>query len=281
MKDENINVPEIRFKGFADEWEPQKLGAVIERIQGNDSRMDLPTLTISAGNGWLDQRERFSNNIAGKEQENYTLLSKGELAYNKGNSKLAKYGVVFELKTYEEALVPRVYHSFRSTDRSIAAFLEYMFATKILDGELAKLITSGARMDGLLNITYGAFAGVMINIPETEEQAQIGTFFRTFDNTIDLHKSKLDKLKKLKKGYLQQMFPQAGEATPKLRFEGFKSNWKEMKFGEIVKRVSTQSNADNLPKVEFEDILSGEGRLNKDITTKFDTRKGIIFKQNN
>ena len=67
------------------------------RVQGNDGRMDLPTLTISAANGWMNQEDRFSGNIAGKEQENYTLLHKGELSYNHGNSKLAKYGTVFSL----------------------------------------------------------------------------------------------------------------------------------------------------------------------------------------
>ena len=144
------SVPRLRFGMFSDGWTIRKLGNVVERVQGNDGQMDLPTLTISAGSGWLDQRDRFSSNIAGKEQENYTLLSKGELSYNKGNSKLAKYGVVFELKTHDKALVPRVYHSFRTTQEANATFLEYMFATKIPDSELAKLITSGARMDGLL-----------------------------------------------------------------------------------------------------------------------------------
>ena len=88
--DKNNNIPQIRFKGFTDDWEQHKLGEVSERVRGNDGRMNLPTLTISAGSGWLDQRERFSSNIAGKEQENYTLLHKGELSYNHGNSKLAK-----------------------------------------------------------------------------------------------------------------------------------------------------------------------------------------------
>ena len=68
--------------------------------------MDLPTLTISAANGWMNQEDRFSGNIAGKEQKNYTLLHKGELSYNHGNSKLAKYGTVFSLQSYKEALVP-------------------------------------------------------------------------------------------------------------------------------------------------------------------------------
>lgn len=200
------NVPRVRFAGFTEPWVQRKLGDVVERVQGNDGRMDLPTLTISAGSGWLDQRERFSNNIAGKEQENYTLLSKGELSYNKGNSKLAKYGVVFELKTHKEALVPRVYHSFKTTHESSAAFLEYMFATKIPDSELAKLITSGARMDGLLNIGFEAFMGIGILIPSKAEQITISSFLRNFDEQIAAQQTKLDKLKQLKAAYLQKMF---------------------------------------------------------------------------
>ena len=118
--------PKIRFKGYEDDWEQRKLGNVCSRVQGNDGRMDLPTLTISAANGWMRQEERFSGSIAGKEQKNYTLLHKGELSYNHGNSKLAKYGTVFSLQTYEEALVPRVYHSFKIEDGS-SDFLEYYF----------------------------------------------------------------------------------------------------------------------------------------------------------
>ncbi|WP_042200855.1 restriction endonuclease subunit S [Paenibacillus camerounensis] len=198
--------PEVRFPGFTDAWEQRELGDVSERVRGNDGRMDLPTLTISAGNGWLDQRERFSGNIAGNEQKNYTLLTKGELSYNHGNSKLAKYGAVFVLKSYEEALVPRVYHSFRVTKEASADFIEYMFLTKIPDKELAKLISSGARMDGLLNINYDDFMSIKITIPKVEEQIKIAEFFRIVDHLITLHQRKLERLQEQKKALLQQMF---------------------------------------------------------------------------
>jgi type I restriction enzyme S subunit len=200
------NKPEIRFAGFTDAWEQRKLKEITERVRGNDGRMDLPTLTISAGSGWLDQRERFSGNIAGKEQKNYTLLKKGQLSYNHGNSKLAKYGAVFELKTYNEALVPRVYHSFGTNELSNPNFIEYMFATKRPDKELTKLVSSGARMDGLLNINFDEFMGINVNIPSVGEQKKIGSFFEQLDDTITLHQRKLDSLKEMKKSLLQQMF---------------------------------------------------------------------------
>ena len=239
-------VPNIRFKGFTDDWEQRKLGEIAERVQGNDGRMDLPTLTISAANGWMDQKERFSGNIAGKEQKKYTLLHKGELSYNHGNSKLAKYGTVFSLETYEEALVPRVYHSFKVINGS-SKFIEYYFATKIPDRELAKLVSSGARMDGLLNINFNEFMGINLTVPNKSEQEKISNYFSNLDRLITLHQRKCEQTKELKKFMLQKMFPKKGEKNPEIRFPGFTDDWEQRKLGEIAERVQGNDGRMDLP----------------------------------
>ena len=226
--------PSYRFAGYTESWEQRKLGEISSRVKGNDGRMDLPTLTISAGQGWLDQRERFSGNIAGKEQKNYTLLRKGELSYNHGNSKLAKYGVVFQLNNYTEALVPKVYHSFKMIDGRSGTFFEYLFATKIPDRELGKLVSSGARMDGLLNITYDDFMSIKLTFPTLPEQTAIGSFFQDIDQLISLQQRKLEVLKEQKKTYLKLLFPAKGQTKPALRFAGFEDDWKEVKLGEVL-----------------------------------------------
>ena len=229
----NTKMPAIRFKGFNDDWEQRKLGEVCSRVQGNDGRMDLPTLTISAANGWMNQEDRFSGNIAGKEQKNYTLLHKGELSYNHGNSKLAKYGTVFSLQSYKEALVPRVYHSFK-VEEGNPDFLEYYFATKLPDRELGKLISSGARMDGLLNIGYNEFMGIQMLFPSVEEQKQISNYFRSLDHLITLHQRKLEKIKLMKKSMLEKMFPRDAESIPKIRFSRYTDDWEQRKLGELA-----------------------------------------------
>ena len=234
------NTPNIRFKGFTNDWEQRKLGDICSRVQGNDGRMELPTLTISAANGWMKQEDRFSGNIAGKEQTNYTLLHKGELSYNHGNSKLAKYGTVFSLQTYEEALVPRVYHSFKVENES-ADFIEYYFATKIPDRELRKLISSGARMDGLLNIGYDDFMGIKMMFPSASEQDKIAEYFRALDHIITLHQRKCDETKKLKKFMLQKMFPKKDAKKPEIRFAGFTDDWEQRKLGECSKNYSEKT----------------------------------------
>ena len=229
------------------------MGEVCSRVQGNDGRMNLPTLTISAANGWMNQEDRFSGNIAGKEQKNYTLLHKGELSYNHGNSKLAKYGTVFSLQSYKEALVPRVYHSFKVEEGS-PDFLEYYFATKLPDRELGKLISSGARMDGLLNIGYNEFMGIQMLFPSVEEQKQISNYFRNLDTLITLHQRKCEQTKKLKKYMLQKMFPQNGAKVPEIRFYGFTYDWEQRKLGEIA----TETYGGGTPKTSNEEFWKGD-----------------------
>lgn len=250
-------VPNIRFKGFTDDWEQRKLGEIAARVQGNDGRMDLPTLTISAANGWMNQKERFSGNIAGKEQKNYTLLHKGELSYNHGNSKLAKYGAVFSLETYKEALVPRVYHSFKVIDGN-PKFIEYYFATKIPDRELAKLVSSGARMDGLLNINFNEFMGINLTVPNKSEQEKISNHFSNLDRLITLHQRKCEQTKELKKFMLQKMFPKKGEKNPEIRFPGFTDDWEQRKLGEIAEFNPKSDLPDEFEYVDLESVVGTE-----------------------
>ncbi|ECB9718617.1 restriction endonuclease subunit S [Listeria monocytogenes] len=200
------DVPKIRFTDFNGNWRQRKLEEVADRVRGNDRRMELPTLTISASKGWLNQHDRFFGNIAGKEQKNYTLLKKGQLSYNHGNSKSAKYGAVFVLRTYDEALVPRIYHSFKTNILANSDFIEYLFATKIPDRELRKIVSSGARMDGLLNINFNDFMSILIMLPFVEEQIKISNSLIRLDKIISLYQNKLDQLIKLKKAYLQYLF---------------------------------------------------------------------------
>lgn len=71
------------------------------------------------------------------------------------------------------------------------------------------------------------------------------------------------------------------EKSPQIRFKGFTDDWEELKLTDIVERLSKSSNNSELPKVEFEDIVAEEGRLNKDVSHKFDDRKGILFESQN
>ena len=117
-----------------------------------------------------------------------------------------------------------------------------------------------------------------IYLPSPDEQSAIGSLFRTLDDLLASYKDNLANYQSLKAIMLSKMFPKAGQTVPEIRLDGFEGEWKEKQFSKLVKRVTQSSDSDSLPKVEFEDIISGQGRLNKDISSKFDNRKGIHFK---
>lgn len=241
------------------------MGEIAERVQGNDGRMDLPTLTISAANGWMDQKERFSGNIAGKEQKKYTLLHKGELSYNHGNSKLAKYGTVFSLETYEEALVPRVYHSFKVINGS-SKFIEYYFATKIPDRELAKLVSSGARMDGLLNINFNEFMGINLTVPNKSEQEKISNYFSNLDHLITLHQRKLFEAKNNSKNGSKKFFRKIYQKLYKFDFNFKTYDWEQRKLGEFADIVTGKLDANAMKEDgEYDFYTSGIQKYKIDV----------------
>ncbi|WP_040928588.1 restriction endonuclease subunit S, partial [Nosocomiicoccus massiliensis] len=75
-----------------------------------------------------------------------------------------------------------------------------------LDRELRKYVSSSARMDGLLNITYQNFEKVELNLPQKYEQLKVKEFLKKLDLLLTLHNKKLNKLECLKKEYLNYLF---------------------------------------------------------------------------
>ncbi|WP_238694650.1 restriction endonuclease subunit S [Limosilactobacillus fermentum] len=84
------------------------------------------------------------------------------------------------------------------------------------------------------NLSGSIVKNLVLNVPDFEEQQQIGSLFKQIDDTIALHQRKLDLLKEQKKGYLQKMFPKNGEKVPELRFAGFADDWEERKLGDLA-----------------------------------------------
>ena len=226
-------MPSIRFRGFGDAWEQRKLGDVVKEITRNDPESEAPIMMITANNGFIEQSERYAFNNAGESLKKYILLKKGELAYNHGASKLRPYGSCFALTTAENARIPFVYHCF-SAENQNAEFMSIELNGAEIENQLRKIVSSGARMDGLLNISFDEYTSVSVLLPGTEEQDRIADFFRHLDNLITFHQRKFEKLTNVKKSILEKMFPRNGSSYPEIRFKGFTDPWEQRKAIDIA-----------------------------------------------
>ena len=201
------SIPELRFPGFTDPWEQRKLGEIAHRIirKNGGNQSNLP-LTISAQYGLVDQRDYFNNQVASRDMSGYYLLQNGEFAYNKSTSGDSPWGAVKRLTKYENGCVSTLYICF-GLDEGDSDFLVTYYETDRWHKEVRMIAAEGARNHGLLNIAPSDFFETELTMPaEIEEQTQIGAFFQQLDSLITLHQRKLDHLKQMKKGLLQQMF---------------------------------------------------------------------------
>ena len=173
-------------------WEQRKLSEVVTEIKRTDEKSDAPVMMITAENGFINQSERYSTNNAGQSLKKYILLEKGELAYNHGASKLRPYGSCFALTTEEKARIPFVYHCF-STETENSEFLSIVLNGKAVEKQLRRIVSSGARMDGLLNISFDEYTSIPVMLPRKDEQDRIAEYFKNLDHLITLHHRKLNK----------------------------------------------------------------------------------------
>ena len=194
----------LRLPGFSEPWKEHKIADLFSPINDtNDGQEHIP-MTISAKSGFISQKDKFDRVIAGDSLQRYILLKKGDFAYNKGNSNLYEMGCIYHLNE-ESALVPFVYICFRSKGSVNIDFYSQFFINHGLDRQLKKIITSGARGDGLLNVDKKDFFALNVPYPTIEEQTAIAEVLTAADHEIELAKEKLERLRRQKRGLMQQL----------------------------------------------------------------------------
>ena len=265
------NVPQVRFKGFTDDWEQRELGEIANRITRKNQNLEstLP-LTISAQYGLIDQNEFFDKRIASKDVSGYYLLKKGEFAYNKSYSSDAPWGAVKRLDRYESGVLSTLYIIFELTDKTStdSDFIVSYYNTDRWHKEVQAIAAEGARNHGLLNISPNDFFETELTIPKSvAEQQVIGQYFTNLDHLITLHQRKCETLQKLKKSMLQKMFPKNGSHFPEIRFKGFTDAWEQRKLEKITSLITKGTT----PKDK-----SGEGEVNFIKVENIDPSSGEI-----
>ena len=235
MSANQTKYPQLRFKGFTDPWEERKLSCISERVtrKNKNNESTLP-LTISAQDGLVDQNDFFNKQVASRDVTGYFLVKNGEFAYNKSYSNGYPWGAIKRLDKYDMGVLSTLYIVFRPTKINSQFLVSYYDTTRWYR-EVSKNAAEGARNHGLLNIAPTDFFNTLLVVPKiVDEQQKIGSFFKQLDDTIALHQRKLAKLKELKQGYLQKLFPENGSKFPQLRFAGFADAWEQRKLGEFV-----------------------------------------------
>jgi len=233
-------VPELRFKGFDDAWEQRKLKEVAGFSKGRGySKSDL----VSNGTPLILYGRLYTKyetvitavDTFVVEKENSVFSSGNEVivpASGESSEDIARASVVKD----SDIILGGDLNVIKPYEEVDSVFL----ALTISNGKQQKELSKRAQGKSVVHLYNTDLKKVELLYPTKGEQFKIGKFFSTLDNTIALHQRKLERLKELKRGYLQMMFPQDGENIPKMRFGGFEGDWRQRKLGEVSKLGSSK-----------------------------------------
>ena len=233
---ENKTKPDIRFKGFTDDWEQRKLGEIVgiyDGVHQTPKYQDSGIMFLSVENISTLQstkyisEEDFKRDYKVYPQENDILMTRiGDV----GTTNVVTDNT---LKAYYVSL----------------ALLKYKNTNPYF---LSNAMQSNYVQKGLANRTLKTAVPMKINKDEigkvdviltaaVEEQSKIGSYFKNLDNLITLHQRECNQLKELKKTMLKKMFPRDGSNIPEVRFAGFTDDWEQRKLGDVTQIIMGQS----------------------------------------
>ncbi len=217
-------IPQIRFEGFTEDWERRKFGKLAVRESNCDiSSIDMPCV-------------EYEDVIANEGQLNKDISLK----------EMQKKGIIFDGSQVLFGKLRPYLHNWLNPDFKGVAVGDWWVLRPIkLDKNFLYRLIQTQQFDDIANQSAGSkmpradwnlIAETEFIVPSLiEEQNKIGELFANLDNLITLHQRKVEKLQKIKKSCLQNLFPQNNQNTPKIRFKNFSDEWVEKKFGEIFK----------------------------------------------
>ena len=228
-------VPNIRFKGFEDEWK-------------NDSIENISTMK-SGGTPSVNKREYYVGDIpfirSSDIKKDSTELKINDEALKNSSSFMVKKGTVLYAlygATSGQVAISKVTGAINQAVLAIFPdeFVNKYFLLYWLSFNKGK-ITNKYLQGGQGNLSAKIVKNLLLFFPTKLEQQKIGDFFTKLDKLLDLQQQKIDKLELLKKALLQKLFPKHDTKIPELRFKEFEGDWNQDKAINIFKNVSDKN----------------------------------------
>ena len=252
----NSNTPALRFGGFEGVWTHTRLADIAQMYQPQtigSKELQQSGVPVFGANGFIG-----FYNAANHTTDQVTISARGE-----------KTGT----PSYVSGPVWITGNSMVVNVDSSGIDKRFLYGN-LSSRSLKSLVTGGAQPQ----LTRNVLNEYRISIPPTlEEQRAIGELFADLDALIEQHRAKHANLQQTKTALMQRMFPQDGADEPELRLGGFSGAWEVKEFGSVATRSSTASAEPGLPRLEYEDIVSGVGGLNKDLNRKESLKAGLLF----
>jgi type I restriction enzyme, S subunit len=230
-----MNIPEIRFPEFKDDWEHKELNELLSESKKKNADLKYSkeeVLSVSGELGIVNQIKHLGRSYAGVSVHNYGEVEVGDIVYTKSPLKANPYGII-KINKGKAGIVSTLYAVYKVNEKTAYGdFLDYYFSLDANTNRyLRPLVKKGAKNDMKINNEYVLHDRIFA--PTIPEQKRIANFFSVFEIKIIQLKEKKALLEEYKKGMMQKIFSQ------EIRFKDddgkIFSEWEGKKLGEIAK----------------------------------------------
>ena len=229
--------PKIRFRKFSGDWYEKVLGELFPitsaaRVHKNEwTKSGVPFFrssdVVAHFKGADNSKAFISIELYEELSAKVGRISKGDMLVTGGGS----IGIPFLVENDEPLYFKDADLLWFKIHGSVDS--QYLF-TFLSTDSFRQYLKGVSHIGTIAHYTVEQAKATPIQIPsDSREQYKIGDYFRELDHVIKLHQSKHEKLLALKKSMLQNMFPQPGATTPKIRFKGFSGVWIEKKIRDL------------------------------------------------
>jgi len=196
-----------RFDSPSGSWQYVDFDDVFERVTRKNSICNDNVLTISGQHGLISQRDYFNKSVASENLSGYTLLERGDFAYNKSYSAGYPMGAIKPLQAYDAGVVSSLYLCFRlrsDVDADLDFFRHY-FEAGLLNEEISGIAQEGARNHGLLNVSVTDFFKLRLHIPPAPVQRKIAEAINVAEAEERWFEQELIRFQAEKRALMQQL----------------------------------------------------------------------------
>ena len=252
-------------------WKYEKLDSyLIQHHEVSTQNNQYPVLT-SSRKGIFFQKQYYDKEVASEDNTGYNVVPRGYFTYRHMSDDEV---FVFNINTIcDKGIVSTLYPVFSVTTNINPFFLQEMLNNGSDFHRYARIQKQGGSRTYMY---FNKLTKLSIPIPSLDEQNRIMEILSSQDKVIECYEKKIEQLKRMKKYYLQSMFPKRGETVPKIRFKGFTDPWEHKKLGDIT--ASYSGGTPTAGKSEYYEgaipfIRSGE--IGKDHTELFISEIGL------
>ena len=256
-----LNVPNLRFPEFTEEWKKVRVSNLLDFYPTNSlsweqldySNGQIKNLHYGLIHKGLPTMVDASSDLLPyiKEEivpKSYTLFKEGDVSFADASEDANDVAKAIEILNCNGQQIVSGLHTIHgrdNTDQTVIGYKGYAFASESFHKQIRR-IAQGTKV---FSVSVRNFDETYIGVPSKDEQAKIAKLLIAIDKRIATQNKIIEDLKKLKSAICEKLFSSPKDKQPQIRLYGFFGDWHFVRLSDICHRICRKNTGEQCKQV--------------------------------